>query len=78
MQEPVILPSAYRHGVKEEDIRHAYRNPFRSERDQGDHSLVMLTGPARNGVTLLEIGVLASTDGTPLIIHAMPARDSYL
>lgn len=78
MQEPVILPAAYRHGVDEADILHAYRNAYRSEQDQGDRSLTMLTGAARNGVTLLEIGVAVNEEGLPLIIHAMPARDRYL
>lgn len=77
MQEPIIAASAYRHGVDEADILHAYRNAYRSEADQGDHSLTMLTGAARNGVTQLEIGVKTVGD-QPVIIHAMTARKRFL
>lgn len=27
---------------------------------------------------LLEVGYIVADDGTPVIIHAMPARDKYL
>lgn len=29
LDEPIIAPSAYRHGLSREDILHAYRNPLR-------------------------------------------------
>lgn len=77
MQEPVILPTAYKHGVEEDDMRHAYRNAYHSETDQGDHSLTMLIGAARNGVTILEIGVATAGD-QPFIVHADEARKKYL
>ncbi|CCG03597.1 hypothetical protein [Blastococcus saxobsidens] len=77
VREPIILPSAFRHGIEEPDILHAYRNAYRSVEDRGDHSLIMLTGAARNGVTILEIGVVIR-DGQSFVMHAMRARDSYL
>ena len=29
LDEPIIAPSAYKHGLSREDILHAYRNPLR-------------------------------------------------
>ncbi len=29
MDEPIVAPSAYKHGLSREDILHAYRNPLR-------------------------------------------------
>lgn len=71
---PVIADSARRHGLADEDILHAFRNPVRAE--DLDDGLAMLTGPARDGV-LLEVGVVEGGDG-PVIVHAMKARPRYL
>jgi hypothetical protein len=38
----------------------------------------MAIGPARNGVTMVEVGYLTSEDGLPVVIHAMRARRKYL
>ena len=66
--DPVILNSARKHGVLDEDMLHAYRNPTRVfEVDD----LVMLIGAATNG-NLLEIGV-AVAEGVEFIVHAMSA-----
>ncbi len=70
----MIAPSAYRHGVEEQTILHAFNNPIRSE-DLED-GLVMLIGPDWAG-NLYEIGVVDSEQG-PVIVHAMPARAKYL
>jgi len=73
--EPLIVGSARRHKIADEDMRHAYRNTiWMWERDDG---VVMHTGPARNA-DLLEIGVVTSTEGIVAIIHAMRARSKYL
>jgi len=77
VRDPIIAPSAYRHGIEEEDILHAYRNAYKSRTDQGDHSLTMLTGAARNGVVMLEVGI-KTTGRQPVIIHAMKARAQFL
>lgn len=37
----------------------------------------MLVGPARTGA-LVEIGVVQSEEGTPVIVHAMEARPRFL
>ena len=71
--DPVILDSARKHGVTDDDMFHAYRNPIRVfEIDD----LTMLIGAAADS-TLLEIGVVVG-EGVEFIIHAMPARAKYL
>lgn len=62
--DPVILASARKHGVADDDFLHAYRNPIRVF-DLDD--LTMLIGPDET-TRLLEIGVA----------HAMPARPGFL
>ena len=73
MDEPLIAPSARKHGVSDESIVHAFNNPIRVE--DLEEGLVMFVGPdhARN---LFEIGVVTSAEG-PVIVHAMPARPKY-
>lgn len=71
--DPVILESARKHGVSDEDMLHAYRNPIRVFEIE---DLVMLIGAAIDG-NLLEIGV-AVAEGVEFIIHAMPARQKFL
>ena len=70
--DPVILDSARRHGVIDDDMLHAYRNPIRVfELDD----LVMLVG-ADESARLLEVGV-ATAEGIDFIVHAMPARPKF-
>ena len=71
--DPVVLASARKHGVTDEEILHAYRNPVRVfELDD----LTMLIGPDQSA-RLLEIGV-ATAEGIDFIVHAMPARPRFL
>ncbi len=71
--DPVIVASARKHGIHDDDILHAYRHPTRVlELDD----LVMLLGASRTG-QLLEIGV-SHADGIDFIIHAMPARAKFI
>lgn len=74
MTNPVIAPSALRHGVSEEIILHAFDHPIRSEDLEED--LTMLIGADSSG-NLYEIGVVSSKQG-PVIVHAMRARPRYL
>jgi hypothetical protein len=74
VEEPVIAPSARRHGVSDDTIIHAFNNPIRTE--HLDDDMTMLIGPDHAG-NLFEIGVVISSDG-PVIVHAMPARSKYL
>lgn len=70
--DPVILASARRHGVADDDMLHAYRNPVRIfEFDE----LTMLIGPDKAG-RLLEIGMV-SAEGIELVVHAMQARKKF-
>lgn len=71
--DPVILGSARKHGVHDDDILHAYRNPTRVF-DLDD--LTMLIGAATDG-QLLEIGVVGD-GGIEFVVHAMTARDKFL
>ena len=67
--DPVILASARKHGVTDNDMLHAYRNPIRI------FDLVMLVGADENGRPL-EVGV-ATAEGVEFIVHAMPARPKF-
>jgi hypothetical protein len=71
---PDIAPSARRHGIADDDMRHALRNPIGV--DYLDEGLTMFTGPRPDG-SLLEIGVVDSDHG-PVIVHADRARPKYL
>ena len=71
--DPVILDSGRKHGIVDDDMFHAYRNPIRAFDLDG---LIMLIGPDRAG-RMLEIGV-ARGDGIEFIVHAMPAREKFL
>ena len=68
----MILPSARKHGIADDDMLHAYRNPIRAF---ALDDLTMLVGPDRAG-RLLEVGI-AVADGIEFIVHAMPARSKF-
>ena len=73
MWDPVILASARKHGISDEDMLHAYRDPIRVfEFDD----LTMLIGGDPGG-RVLEIG-LATAEGIQFIVHAMTARAKFL
>ena len=69
--EPVIAPSAYKHGISRDDILHAYRNPIRVW-DLGD-GFTMMVGPNRAAI-ILEVGYVEG-DVAIVIVHAMLARE---
>ncbi|CAN5815543.1 hypothetical protein BH20ACT4_BH20ACT4_14850 [soil metagenome] len=71
----LILPSARRHGVEDDDVRHALHNAIVFH-DQDDE-VIIAVGPDRAG-RLVEVGFLESDDEHRVIIHAMrPARRTY-
>jgi len=71
--DPVILASARRHGITDDDMLHAYRNPVRVfEFDE----LAMLIGSDQAG-RMLEVGLTAA-EGIEFIVHAMTARPKFL
>lgn len=68
--DPVIAPSAQKHGISDEDMLHAYRNAFDIE--AYDEGLMMAHGVASNGVTIVEVGfVVDAADDVVVIVHAM-------
>ena len=71
--DPVVLDSARKHGVVDEDILHAYQHPIRVLRLD---DLTMLIGPDR-AARLLEVG-LSNGEGVEFIVHAMPARPKFI
>ena len=76
--ELVVLDSARQHGVADEDMLHALRNTMASYPNQGDWDLTIAVGPARNGVTMLEIGFDVDETGRRIVVHAMNVRRKYL
>jgi len=72
--QPIIAESARKHGVSDEDMLQAYANPFRVfELDDG---FTMLIGANRVAI-IFEVGVVDGTE-TPVIVHAMRAREKFL
>ncbi len=71
-----ILSSARKHGISDDDIRHAFNNAITAIATPDQPDFTMLVGADLNG-QLLEIGVLAADDND-YAIHAMPARVKYL
>ena len=71
--DPVIVATARKHGVNDDDMLHAYRNPIRVF---SLDDLIMLIGADQAG-NLLELGV-ATGEGVEFIVHAMPARPRFL
>ena len=72
--DPIVAESARKHGIRDDDILHAFSNPIRVE--ELDEELFMLIGANEAG-NVLEIGVVATSDG-PIIVHAMEVRPKYL
>lgn len=67
------MATARKHGVNDDDMLHAYRNPIRVF---GLDDLIMLIGADQAG-NLLELGV-ATGESVEFIVHAMPARPRFL
>jgi hypothetical protein len=72
--DPIILASARKHGLSDEDMLHAYRHPI-SVFVHDD--LTMLVGGDLSGQPI-EVGLATSEDGIEFIIHAMPARQKFM
>ena len=71
-----IRPSARKHGISDDDIRHAINHAIAAITRPEQPEFTMLIGPTAIA-ELLEIGVI-ETDDQDYVIHAMPARDKYL
>ncbi len=72
--DPRILQSAYKHGINQSDILHAYRN-FIEVRTHAKDGLVYV-GPAQNG-NLLELGIV-KIENEWIIVHAMRLRKGFV
>lgn len=69
-----IEHSAFRHGVREDEIIHALSHPLKHF--ELDNEVIMITGPDLAG-NILEIGVIESSEDL-VVIHAMKARKEFL
>lgn len=71
--EPIVLASARKHGLADDDILHAYATPYGSSCSTSSRCSSALTAPARP----LEVGT-TTAEGVEFVVHAMPARPKYL
>jgi len=69
-----VHPSARKHGIADEDIKHAAANAMTI--DQQDDDTRLYLGPARSG-DILEVVTIVRADGPELAIHAMRMRPKY-
>ena len=69
-----IHPSARRHGVRDEDIKHAHRRAVAWVERGEDPPRYLVVGRDRSG-NVLEV-VVIRVDAGVLAIHAMPLRPS--
>ncbi|MDR0284300.1 MAG: hypothetical protein LBI33_05335 [Propionibacteriaceae bacterium] len=71
----MIRESARRHGISDDDMRHALREwlILHDLTDPQERPFLLYVGPDRAG-NLLEVGLNSAGD----IVHAMPARTQYL
>jgi hypothetical protein len=72
--DPIIAASAFKHGLGEEEILHAYRNPIRVW-DLGDGFTMMIGANA--AAIVLEVGYVQGETAV-VIVHAMRAREKFL
>lgn len=72
--DPIVAASALKHGVDEQDILHAYRNPVRIW-DIGE-GFTMMVGPSGTAI-FIEVGYVEG-DQAHVIVHAMRAREKFL
>jgi hypothetical protein len=71
-----IHPSACKHGIADEDIRHAVDHALAIEDAGEGPDRWLIIGPDRAG-NLLEVVVLVTAEDTQLAIHAMAMRAKY-
>ena len=76
--ELIIVPTAYRHGISEDQIRHALANVVDVFENEGDIPLTIITGLAdENTELIVEVGFEVSDVGNVVVYHAMEARPKY-
>lgn len=67
-----IIDSARKHGITDDNIRHATTNA--TKQHDFEDGFVLVIGPAADG-TILEIGINTETE---TVVHAMQARPKFL
>jgi hypothetical protein len=74
-----IHRSARRHGLGDDDIRHAIEHPLVvvDLEPEADPPKLLLLGPDVAG-NVLEVIILLLADDRSLAVHAMPVRKGYL
>ena len=74
-----IHRSARRHGLADDDIRHAIEHPLVvvDLEPEADPPKLLLLGPDVAG-NLLEVIILLLANDRSLAVHAMPVRKGYL
>lgn len=72
--EPIIADSARNHGVPDQDMLHAYRNPIRLFKLDEDFTMII---GANRAAIVFEVGVVQGATA-PVIVHAMRAREKFL
>ena len=69
-----IYGSARKHGITDDDIRHAVKHALAAgEQEDGK---VLYLGPDR-AANLLEVVAVTREDGSEIVIHAMAMRAKY-
>jgi hypothetical protein len=71
-----VHDSARKHGVAEDEILHAIDHALAFEDAGEDPDRWLLIGPDTAG-NVLEVVVMITAEGEPLVIHAMAMRDKY-
>jgi len=71
-----IRPGAHKHGVSDDNIRHAIENAIAAITRPEQPEFTMLIGPDASA-RLLEVGII-ETEDQDYVIHAMAARRKYL
>jgi uncharacterized DUF497 family protein len=76
-EEFIFKPSAFKHGIDEEDIRNAFKRRVFDYVMPGEENKNLLLGLARNG-SLLEIMYNVLERDVINVFHAMKCRKAYL
>jgi hypothetical protein len=71
VEDPIVAPSAFKHGLAEAEILHAYRNPIRVW-DLGD-GLTLVIG-ASTAAILLEVGYVQGDTAVVVCTPCAPAK----
>jgi hypothetical protein len=66
--------AALKHGVSEDDIKHALRHPMRVIHKDDDTHLYLGSG---KNAELLEVMTISGPEGSEIAVHAMKMRSKY-